>query len=142
MKVYFLLFLVGVLLVVSQCSKSSETNSEVEKAAVEVARDWLALIDGGQHAGSWEQSAAYFKGAISRENWEQTLAAARVPLGDPLSREVKSAKYMTSVPGAPDGEYVVVQFESRFENKAEAIETVTPMLDADGVWRVSGYFIK
>ena len=24
----------------------------------------------------------------------------------------------------------------------EAIETITPMRDADGTWRVSGYFIK
>jgi hypothetical protein len=28
------------------------------------------------------------------------------------------------------------------ENKAAAVETVTPMLDADGVWRVSGYFVR
>ena len=26
--------------------------------------------------------------------------------------------------------------------QGSAIETVTPMLDADGVWRVSGYFIR
>ena len=28
------------------------------------------------------------------------------------------------------------------ENKKSGIETVTPMLDNDGQWRVSGYFIK
>jgi hypothetical protein len=44
--------------------------------------------------------------------------------------------------GPPDGEYVVIQFETSFENKKSAIETVTPMLDQDGKWRVSGYFIK
>lgn len=142
MKIYLLLFLFGVLLTVSHCSGTSETNSEIEQAAVEVAREWLALVDSGQHASSWDQSAGYFKGAISREGWVQTMAAARVPLGALISREVKSATYMTSVPGAPDGEYVVVQFESSFENKARAIETVTPMLDKDGTWRVSGYFIK
>jgi hypothetical protein len=47
-----------------------------------------------------------------------------------------------SLPGAPDGEYVVIQFATSFENKKSAIETVTPMLDSDGEWRVSGYFIK
>jgi len=142
MKVYLLVLLVGVLLVVSHCSKTSGTNSETEEAATKVARDWLELVDSGKHSESWEQSAGYFKGAISSENWLQTMAAARVPLGALISREVKSATYMTSVPGAPDGEYVVVQFESSFENKARAIETVTPMLDKDGTWRVSGYFIK
>ena len=29
-----------------------------------------------------------------------------------------------------------------FENKASAVETVTPMLDTDGIWRISGYYIK
>jgi hypothetical protein len=43
---------------------------------------------------------------------------------------------------APDGEYVVIQFEASFENKKSAIETVTPMLDKDGNWRVSGYYVK
>jgi hypothetical protein len=58
------------------------------------------------------------------------------------ARKVKSATFTRTLPGAPDGEYVVIQFESQFENKAAAIETVTPMHDKDGVWRVSGYFIK
>jgi len=42
----------------------------------------------------------------------------------------------------PDGDYVIIQFDTSFENKKSAIETVTPMLDKDGVWRVSGYYIK
>ena len=43
--------------------------------------------------------------------------------------------------GAPDGEYVVLQFQADFENKAQAVETITPMLD-EGQWRVSGYYIR
>lgn len=53
-----------------------------------------------------------------------------------------ATSYMTSLPGAPDGEYVVVQFETSFTNKKAAAETVTPMLENDGQWRVSGYYIK
>ena len=59
-----------------------------------------------------------------------------------LKRSVKSKQYATSLPGAPDGEYVVIQYETSFEKKKSAIETVTPMLDKDGKWRVSGYYIK
>ena len=47
-----------------------------------------------------------------------------------------------SLPGAPDGHYVVLHYETSFENKKTAIETVTPMLDQDGDWRVSGYYIR
>ncbi len=52
------------------------------------------------------------------------------------------ATFTRTVPGAPDGEYVVIQFDTQFENKAAAVETVTPMREKDGSWRVSGYFIK
>jgi hypothetical protein len=41
-----------------------------------------------------------------------------------------------------DIDYRSTSFASSFENKKSAIETVTPMMDKDGTWRVSGYFIK
>jgi hypothetical protein len=66
----------------------------------------------------------------------------RQPLGALVSRQVKSAQPMTELPGAPDGHYVVMEFESSFANKKAAIETVTFMLEKDGQWRSSGYFIK
>jgi hypothetical protein len=53
-----------------------------------------------------------------------------------------TARFVTSLPGAPDGRYVVIQYKTSFENKSSATETVTPMLDRDQKWRVSGYFIK
>jgi hypothetical protein len=70
------------------------------------------------------------------------MEAVRQPLGDVVSRELTSTEHTTTLPGAPDGEYVVIQFATEFENKASAVETVTPMMDPDGSWRVSGYFIK
>jgi hypothetical protein len=47
-----------------------------------------------------------------------------------------------AVPGAPDGEYVVIRFKTKFKNKKSAIETATPMLENGGEWSVSGYYIK
>ena len=70
------------------------------------------------------------------------MLAYRKPLGNVLSRNLMFTKYTNTLPGAPDGEYVVIQYKTSFENKASAVETVTPMLDTDGIWRVSGYYIK
>jgi hypothetical protein len=53
-----------------------------------------------------------------------------------------SAKYTRTLPGAPDGEYVVIQYSAAFEKRQSAVETVTPMFDRDGKWRASGYYIK
>jgi hypothetical protein len=113
-----------------------------EKAAITAAEQWLSLVDSGSYQQSWSKAAAYFRNAITEEKWVQSLRAVRTPLGRLISRKVKSAAYKTSLPGAPDGEYVVIQFETSFENKKSAIETVTPMLEKDGTWRVSGYYIK
>jgi len=33
-------------------------------------------------------------------------------------------------------------YETACENKASAVKTITPMLDKDGSWRISGYYIK
>jgi len=49
---------------------------------------------------------------------------------------------MTEMPGAPDGQYVLMQFETSFTNKKSAVETITFMLEKDGQWRAAGYFIK
>jgi len=131
-----------VLLSVSGCSRTPENNPTAEQVAIDAAQKWLSLVDGGQYSESWEQGAEYFRNAIPKDKWEQTIKAVRVPLGAKMSRVVKSKQYTTSVPGAPDGQYVIIQFTTSFKNKASATETVTPMLDKDGSWRVSGYFIK
>ena len=113
-----------------------------QEEAVKVAESWLGLVDVGEYGASWDQSAELFKAAVSKEKWEQSLNSARKPLGELISRKLISTKYATSLPGAPDGEYVVIQFTTRFTNKKSAIETVTPMKDPDGAWRVSGYYVK
>ena len=116
--------------------------SEKEAVAVSTAEKWLGLMDEGKYAESWKEAADLFRNAIKQEQWEQTSQAVRKPLGKVLSRKFKEKTYKTSLPGAPDGEYVVIQFETSFEHKEFAVETVTPMLDKDGKWRVAGYFIK
>jgi len=113
-----------------------------EKEAQAAAEQWLALIDAGQFAESWQATASVFQAAVSQPQWKSSLESVRKPLGTRVSRKLKSAKYSKKLPGAPDGEYVVLQFTTSFTNKNGAVETVTPMLDQDGKWKVSGYFIK
>lgn len=54
---------------------------------------------------------------------------------------MQDARYSTTMPGAPDGEYVVLTFEAAYGNKAAATETVTAMMDGSE-WRVAGYYIR
>ncbi|MDP3016406.1 MAG: DUF4019 domain-containing protein [Deltaproteobacteria bacterium] len=117
-------------------------NEAAQKAAITVAGAWLSLVDEGNYAESWNQAAGFFKNAVTKEQWQNTVRAVRIPLGKLVARKLKSKQYTKTLPGAPDGEYVVIEYDTTFEKKQSAIETVTPMLDKDGKWRVSGYYIK
>lgn len=116
--------------------------SNREKAAVASAEKWLGLVDKEKYAESWKEAATYFRNSITEQKWEQVAQSVRKPLGELISRKQKTAMYKTSLPGAPDGEYVVMQFDSSFADKKSALETVTTVLDNDGKWRVVGYFIR
>jgi hypothetical protein len=113
-----------------------------EAKAIDAGRQWLSLCDQAKYGESWETAATYFKNAVKKEQWEQMAAAVRKPLGKVENRDVKSHNYQTTAPGAPDGEYVIIQFSTVFENKKESTETVTMMMDQDRGWRVSGYFVN
>ncbi len=115
---------------------------EVPAVAEKSVLSWLSLTDRGQYGQSWSDAASLFQAAISSADWVRSLTAVRSPLGQLKSREVSSATFARTLPGAPDGEYVVFQFSTSFENKASAIETVTAMKDQDETWRVAGYYIK
>jgi hypothetical protein len=132
----------AILMVLLWADISAPAQQKPEQLAQAAAESWLVLVDNGKYAESWNQAAAYFKAAVTQDQWQKMLTTTRTPLGKMLSRKLKSATYTRTLPGAPDGEYVILQFESSFEHKSSAIETVTPMLDQDGQWRVSGYFIK
>jgi hypothetical protein len=122
--------------------EQKELAAEKINAGIEASKQWLAIVDEGQYEKSWNEAAQLFKDKVPSGQWETSLNQIRTPLGKVHSREVLQYQYLTSVPGAPKGEFVVIQFKTSFEQKPNSVETITPMLDSDGQWRVSGYYIK
>jgi uncharacterized protein Usg len=110
--------------------------------AIRAAEDFLLLLDTGQYGQSWDVAASLFKKQVPKEAWIRQVGGLLSSVGMVRDRAIASAEYRTDLPGAPDGEYVVISYRSSFAAKENAVETVTPMLDDDGQWRVSGYFLK
>lgn len=136
------LFLLGAG-VLHAAQNPAPSREDKEKVALAAARDWLKLIDAGEYRESWRESASIFRTAVTQDKWTQVMRSGREPFGALISRKMKVTTYMTELPGAPQGEYVMIQFETMFVNrKGIIVETVSPMLDTDNKWRVSGYFIK
>ena len=122
-------------------SAQAQGPQDIEQAKA-AAANWLALADSNRHASTWTEAAESFQKAVPQSDWTQALQALRVPLGPLQGRTVKSATFTKNLPGAPEGDYVVIAFASVFANKADAVETVIPARAKDGSWKVSGYFIR
>jgi hypothetical protein len=138
----FVKLLCAALLAVAASGHAAENNAVTEKAATSAAQTWLAAIDQGDYAQSWQEASAFFQSAVTEDKWKSSLEMVRKPLGKLTSRKVNKTQFSTSLPGAPEGQYVVMQFDTAFANKPSATETVTFMLEKDGQWRAAGYFIK
>ncbi len=71
------------------CSIAIAETPAKEAAAVVAAEQWLSLVDQGQYGESWNETAEYFRSAVSQTQWEQMVQAARKPLGKLTTRNVK-----------------------------------------------------
>jgi hypothetical protein len=116
--------------------------SETEKIALSTAQAWLSTIDNRNYLGSWKETSTDVRGAVTEQSWVASLEAVCKPLGKLVSRKIVKAQESNSLPGAPNGRYVVMLFKTAFEQKKSVVETATFMLDNDKKWRTAGYFIK
>ncbi len=127
--------LILILCLFINCSVWAETTKNMP-----VAINWLQLIDAGEYTKSWQQADALFKSQLSKANWKSALNTVRAPLGKVATREQISANAYSSLPGAPQGKYLIVQFKTQFSARL-AVETLT-LSKSSGQWRAVGYFIK
>lgn len=110
---------------------------ETEKSVVA----WLNLVDQQKYEASWNDASPEFKKRIAAPQWIGAISKAREPLGAVSSRKLDKVMELKSLPGLPDGDYKVMQFQTSFANKAAAVETITLIPDGD-VLKVAGYFVK
>ncbi len=132
----------GLLSAQQKPDQAKPEQGKAEQAAQAAAESWLALVDAGNYDQSWEEAASIFKEQVTKEQWKSAVGMVQNQVGKLQSRKLKSASYAKNPPSAPPGEYVNIQYASKFQNLPAALESITPMLDKDGKWRVSGYFVK
>lgn len=120
---------------------STTAPSPAETEASSTARKWVGLLDAGQWEASWRAAGRMFKSQLTSAQWATTIQSVRQPLGRASSRTLQSAVQTKTLPGAPAGDYQVLQFQTRFAGKPNAVETVVLSREQGG-WHVSGYFIR
>ena len=110
-------------------------------------KSWLAIVDSGKYAESWELAADSFRRAISKEEWVARLEKIRRPLGKVISRKLSSITYsqsrkMRSLKDAAVGTRLEQKFNTSFDGLRAAVETSTCSMQPDGSWRMTGYHIR
>jgi hypothetical protein len=111
-------------------------------AAQRNALDWLALVDRGDPATSWQSASPLFRSVIDAARWRQAIEAIRSSMGTVVTRALASTSFHTEVPGLPDkGDYVLLVYRTTYTGSPSATERVTMSREADGVYRVAGYVI-
>ena len=119
---------------------SPDVSQMADERSLRRAREFLALVDASDWEGSWRSAGRLFQTQVTPSEWTAQIEPVRGPLGDVSSRSLSNVQRTSTVPGEPDGEFQIMQFQTHFENKGRSIETVVMMMGADG-WEVAGYFI-
>ncbi|WP_394731261.1 DUF4019 domain-containing protein [Altererythrobacter sp. GH1-8] len=122
---------------------SSQQQAKVdEPASLASAQEFLRFVDAGDWPGSWDAAGRYFQSQVTAVQWSAQVEPVRAPLGKVNSRVLSNVDRASSLPGAPEGEYEVLQFQTNFsEMKGGAIETVV-MIQGESGWEVIGFFIR
>ena len=138
--------LVVLALLTAESSPAAQAQAPADPAtiaaATQAAQVWLAFVDGRDYSQSWEAAAPVLQEAVTKAAWTQAVTQARGPLEPFGPRTLLGAQYTTSLPKAPPGSYVVLQYRTKVSQGREVVETIVPMLQPDGSWRVSGYYVR
>jgi len=125
------------LLLLSSCGRAAAP-TPVSAITVET---WLALLDQGDYAKSWETAADSFQKATTKNDWVTMAKQVRQPLGDLVSRKVKSTQETEKLPDMPPGSYFVAVFDTSFAGMESAAETVIFTKENKNQWKAAGYLI-
>ena len=63
---------------------------DAKEAAEKSATAWLALVDSGSYAESWDQAADVLKSAVTKQDWETKIKSVREQTGNSAPENSKA----------------------------------------------------
>ncbi len=108
-----------------------------EAAAVDAARQFMAMLDRDDWTGSWQATHKSFQLLNTVEWWTQASQQVRGRLGTSLSRELATVDF-TAAP--PHGQWQIT-FKASYSKQAKATETVSLAFE-NGAWKVVSIMVE
>lgn len=107
-----------------------------ETAAIDAARQFLALTDRDDWAASWQAAHQSFKLLNTKAWWTEVSQKLRGEVGTVTSRELATVDF---APAPPSG-YWTVTFKAHYTKKGDATETLQ-VASENGTWKVHSIVI-
>lgn len=114
---------------------------QADEKSVNDAKSWLAIIDKGDYAQSWQAGAVTMQLKIPQNSWVAIMTAMRKPLGEVQERSLVQENEAKDPPNLPEGDYKVLTFSTDFKNAKAAKELITMIQQSDGNWKVLTYHV-
>lgn len=108
-----------------------------EAAAVDAARQFMAMLDRDDWTASWQATHKSFQLLNTVEWWTQASQQVRGRMGTNLSRELATVDF-TAAP--PRGQWQVT-FKASYSKQAKATETVS-LASENGAWKVVSIMVE
>ena len=93
-----------------QTQPAGDPHVEEEAAAQREALGFLGYLDHGRYADSYAYTGMLIRASNDRDAFALQIKKARAGTGALQSRNLIDASYATSVPGAPEGQYVLLHY--------------------------------
>lgn len=139
-RIHAVLIVACVFMIIFPILSNRPDSDKAEKASA-AAMQFLQLLDSGKYAESWQVSATLMKGRVTEQEWIEKLTKARELSGAVVARTENDVSYSKTAKDSPDGEYISMIFDTKYQRAEKVSEYVTVMLE-DGGWKVAGYFMQ
>ena len=90
----------------------------------EGADNYLELLDQGRYAEAWQAMSPIYRAIEPQAQWHNRQQAIRDAYGALEFRDLVRVEFRDHYTLSPDGQYIIVQFKTSFQNKTATRETV------------------
>ncbi len=113
-----------------------------DKDTIEAGQKWLALIDAGKADAAWDSASKQLQSVVKRDKFVAEMREVRKPLGKLASRMAVKFARAHDLPGAPTGDYAIIEYDVNFAGGKHLSEQLVWALEENDRWRVAGYYYR
>ena len=126
----------------AQTTNSVSQETQASLAAEARAKRFIGAVDAGDWKASWDAAGPFFQSQASLDEWVSLIQPVRTPLGKAEERRLTNVQKVQTLPGAPDGDYEILQYNTKFSGSGMMSTETVILVRNEGDFDIAGYFIR